>query len=320
MPPSDPDTRSTLLALYIPTDLDVRVEDARLATKLDRSKFIRDQVTRQARLPARIPGPLTAGPKVRRNVRWHPDEVAAIEAYAAAAWQSFGRRLGVEDAAVELLGAAIAGPVETDVEVDPQAQAQAHVQAAEATDGRAVTLTASTDLRALVAEALRVELEPVLALLRADVPSGEHQRTQLDTDWIHVARMGLDVALGHLRSARAALQGVGERLPPDPSGALLSVEAALSELAPYLATGSARGAPEQAAGVAEVDHADSEGARDTTGAGLASTLRAVRARRSLTQRAAAAAAGVSIATYQRAEQGTDLGAKTLQCLEAWAAG
>lgn len=132
--------------------------------------------------------------------------------------------------------------------------------------------------------------------------------------------MGLDVALGHLRSACAALRGFGERLPPDPAGALLSVEAALSELAPYLATGSARGAPEQAAGVAEVDHAEPEGARDTTGAGLASTLRAVRARRGLTQRAAAAAAGVSIATYQRAEQGTDPGAKTLQRLEAWAAG
>lgn len=316
MPPVDPETRSTLLALYIPTDLDARVEDARHATNLDRSKFIRDRVTRQARLPGRIPGPLTAGPKVRRNVRWHPDEVAAIEAYAAAAWQSFGRRLGVEDAAVELLAAAVLGPVEAPAPAPTQAQAQA----VEATDGRAATPTASADLRDLVVEAVRAELQPVLDLLRVGAPGGIRRRTQSDTDWIHVSRMGLDVALGHLRSARDALHGLGEHMPPDPAGALLSVDAALSELAPYLAPGPPRVAPELSAGVVEVAHADPGGARETTGPDLGSTLRAVRDHRGLTQRTAAAAAGVSIATYQRAEQGRGVGPDTCRVLEAWAAG
>ena len=47
--------------------------------------------------------------------------------------------------------------------------------------------------------------------------------------------MGLDVALGHLRSARLVLQPVGSNLP-DVDGALQSINAALSELTPYLTT------------------------------------------------------------------------------------
>lgn len=53
--------------------------------------------------------------------------------------------------------------------------------------------------------------------------------------WVEVAHMGLDVALGSLRSARMALQPVGSN-SPDVGGALKSINAALSELNPYLTT------------------------------------------------------------------------------------
>lgn len=54
-------------------------------------------------------------------------------------------------------------------------------------------------------------------------------------DWVQIAQMGLDVALGNIRSARLALQPVGSD-SPDVGGALQSINAALAELTPYLST------------------------------------------------------------------------------------
>ena len=147
MPPVETDARSVPLALYVPADLDAQVEQARERAGLDRSKFIRSCVTRQAKMPVRGVDPIQAGPKVRRNVRWHPDEIALVDAYAAAAWQEHGRRLGVEDAAVELLHVAIVDPPESVASPAPARP--------------------SGELRDLVAEVVREELRPVLDLLRS---------------------------------------------------------------------------------------------------------------------------------------------------------
>jgi hypothetical protein len=57
---------------------------------------------------------------------------------------------------------------------------------------------------------------------------------------------------------------------------------------------------------------------DDSGRRLADALRAARSARTLTQRDAAIAAGVSVATYQRAEAGKDTGADTRARLAAWA--
>ncbi len=165
MPPVETDARSVPLALYVPADLDAQVEQARDAAGLDRSKFIRSVVTRHARLPVRNIDPIPAGPKVRRNIRWHPDEVALVEAYVAAAWQEHGRRLGVEDAVVELLHVAIVDPPESVASPAPARP--------------------SGELRDLVAEVVREELRPILDLLRsinAALNRPVEVRTQADTE------------------------------------------------------------------------------------------------------------------------------------------
>ena len=57
---------------------------------------------------------------------------------------------------------------------------------------------------------------------------------------------------------------------------------------------------------------------DDSGRRLADALRAARSARTLTQRDAARAAGVSVATYQRAESGADMAAHTRARLAGWA--
>lgn len=191
MPPVETDARSVLLALYVPADLDAHVEQARERAGLDRSKFIRSCVTRQAKMPVRGVDPIQAGPKVRRNVRWHPDEVALVEAYAAAAWQEHGRRLGVEDAAVELLHVAIVDPPESVASPAPARP--------------------SGELRDLVAEVVREELRPVLDLLRsinAALNRPAEVRTQTDTEPIpatvgELTRSFVNIGVNRRKSATA---------------------------------------------------------------------------------------------------------------------
>ena len=79
-------------------------------------------------------------------------------------------------------------------------------------------------------EAAAARIEAVAAELMRD-----RGRNKASRGWVQVAHMGLDVALGSLRSARLALQPVGSN-SPDVGGALKSIDAALSELTPYLST------------------------------------------------------------------------------------
>lgn len=69
----------------------------------------------------------------------------------------------------------------------------------------------------------------------AELMRGRGRNKASGGKWVEVAHMGLDVALGSLRSARMALQPVGSN-SPDVGGALKSINAALSELNPYLTT------------------------------------------------------------------------------------
>lgn len=79
-------------------------------------------------------------------------------------------------------------------------------------------------------EAAAARIEAVAADIMRD-----RGRNQTSRGSVQVAHMGLDVALGSLRSACMALQPVGSD-SPDVGGALQSINAALAELTPYLST------------------------------------------------------------------------------------
>lgn len=143
-----------------------------------------------------------------------------------------------------------------------------------------------SDLRAVVAEVVRAELAPVLEALR----------TRADASKGPPAPDPRQIPL--LPSVVAAVAPAPPRIDP----------ATLRAVVP--SAQRRKGPPERR------DPAPRESA---PGRRLADALKAAREARGLTQKMAADNAGVSIATYQRAEQGNAVGLETAARFDAWIA-
>jgi DNA-binding XRE family transcriptional regulator len=165
-----------------------------------------------------------------------------------------------------------------------------------------------------VVDSLRAAFEA--ARVGGELPDRE-ARARLDRAVIEAINV---LAYGETASAPAGLEAASKGPPvADPRQIpLLPPEGVPVAAPPRIDAGKLRAAvpgAERRKGSAE----RREDAREEApGRRLADELRTARDSRGLTQRAAASAAGVPLATYQRAEQGKDLRAENRDRLAAWA--